>query len=194
MADDVLVVTTQEQLFVDATDTELATTVTEYELLAVSEQGPPGPQGATGPQGPQGPQGVQGPAGATGPQGSQGPAGPSGGSAMSMISSTALGGHRMVYLNGDDPMYADCTVVDHAGRVLGMTLGANNAGETASIVRGGDITEPSWSWNVSLPVYLGTNGVPTQTLPSNAAFSLIVGIPKTPTTLFVALREPIVLT
>jgi hypothetical protein len=41
-------------------------------------------------------------------------------------------------------------------------------------------------------VYLGTNGLLTQTLPeSPAVFSLIIGFPTTATTLFVAIREPI---
>ena len=132
-------------------------------------------------------------AGPQGPPGPQGAAGPSGGSAMLLTTNSALGGHRIVYMAGGYPQYADCTAISHANHVLGMTLTATNSGDTASIVRNGDVTEPTWNWDTTKPVYLGTNGVPTQTPPSNAAFSLIVGIPKTPTTLFVALREPIVL-
>lgn len=195
MADiEVLVTTAPELLVVEGPDSQLVQEVNVFSLLETAAQGPVGPQGAVGPQGPQGLQGPQGPQGPQGLTGAQGPVGPSGGSAITLVASTPLGGHRMVYLNGSDPQYADCTVASHAGRVLGITTSATNAGDTTSIVRSGDITEVSWNWDTALPVYLGTNGVPTQALPPNAAFSLIVGIPKTPTTLFVALREPIVLT
>lgn len=194
MPDELLVVSNLEVLVVNETTSELLDASQTQELVEVAAQGPVGPQGAVGPQGPQGLQGPQGPQGPQGLTGAQGPVGPSGGSAITLVASTPLGGHRMVYLNGSDPQYADCTVAGHAGRVLGITTSATNAGDTTSIVRSGDITEVSWNWDTALPVYLGTNGVPTQALPPNAAFSLIVGIPKTPTTLFVALREPIVLT
>jgi hypothetical protein len=75
--------------------------------------------------------------------------------------------------------------------LIGMTLSAAVAGDTVSVQRYGVIEEPSWSWTPGLPVYLGHAGVPTQSLPGDAVISQVVGIPTTPTRLFVAPREPV---
>lgn len=75
-----------------------------------------------------------------------------------------------------------------------MTLHAAGASEPVAIRRTGEVEEGSWAWTPGFPVYLGLNGVPTQTLPPEALFGLIVGIPTTPTTLFLAPREPILFT
>ena len=69
---EVLVVSTQELLTIAAQETELTTTVTEFELLTAAEQGPPGAAGPAGAAGPQGLAGAQGPQGAVGPPGADG--------------------------------------------------------------------------------------------------------------------------
>lgn len=112
---------------------------------------------------------------------------------LKYFAATALGGHRVVAMNSDGKAeYADQTNAAHINKVLGITTSAVNADEIASIVRGGEVTEPSWSWTVTLPVFLGTNGLLTQTQPSTG-FSLIVGFPVATTKLFVSIREPIAL-
>lgn len=150
------------------TETQILTEqVEEITILSVAEQGPPG---ATG------------------------PIGPSGGSALTVTAGPALGGHRLVVMDGaDTAQYADPTNLSHAGIVLGMTVGAVVAGQPLNVIRLGEITEPTWNWTLNQPVYLGLNGVPTQTLPPTAVFSLVVGFPITSTKLFVSIREPIVI-
>jgi hypothetical protein len=91
---------------------------------------------------------------------------------------------RAVYASNDQP--------DHFHKVLGMTLEAVSALSPVNILRGGEITEPSWNWVLNAPVFLSTNGLLTQTSPTSG-FSLIVGFPVTTTKLFVSLREPIFL-
>lgn len=132
-------------------------------------------------------------AGSQGQPGTQGPIGPSGGSATSAVSDTPIGGHRFVYFDSaHNAKYASNDVLTHAAKVVGMTLGATNAGDVINVLRSGAITEPSWSWVVDQPVFLGANGLMTQTQPeAPALFSLIVGFPITATTLFISIREPI---
>lgn len=138
---------------------------------------------------------VSGPQGPVGPQGPQGPAGPSGGAAINFTADSTIGGHRVIVLNANEaPEYADNSNSSHIHKVMGVTLNAGNAGDTISIVRSGEVVEPTWNWTLNSPVFLGTNGLLTQTPPqSPAVFSQIVGFPKTPTTLFVHLREPLLL-
>ena len=139
----------------------------EQELLEVGTQGPPGPRG---------------------------PAGPAGGSTVSKTAGENLGGNRLTRLNtSDQAVYASADQIAHAGLVFGMTLGAAASGADVDLMRSGELEEVSWNWTPGLPVYLGLNGVPTQTLPLTAVFSLVIGFPITPTKLVISIREPIIL-
>lgn len=129
-----------------------------------------------------------------GPSGPQGPIGPSGGSALVKVAGAAIGGHRIVYSDVNEEMqYADCLIASHALTIMGLTLGSAIAGANLSILRSGEVVEPSWNWDITLPVYLGSNGLLTQVLPNNAEFCMIVGAVLSPTTLFVSLNRPIFL-
>ena len=131
--------------------------------------------------------------GAVGPEGPQGPIGPAGGSALTVTAGAALGGHRMVVLNGGGAaIHADCTTPAHLGKVLGMTLGAIADGDSGDVLRAGEVVEPSWNWTLDTPVFLGTAGQLTQVQPVSG-FSQIVGFPVSATKLFVSLREPLIL-
>ena len=128
--------------------------------------------------------------------GLQGPAGPPGadgdGAAITLLASGALGGHRLVAADGAGGVtYASCDDAQALLALLGMTLHAAAGGEAIALRRVGEVEESSWTWTPGLPVYLGLAGVPTQTLPPTALFGLIVGIPTSPTTLFMAPREPV---
>ena len=137
---------------------------TTVELLEIAVQGPPGPQGVPGPASGDG---VTAPAG------------------------EAIGGHRGVVTDAAGlAWYADNTNPSHLGRFAGVTLGAVAAGGTASIVRAGNITEPTWNWTAHAPVFLSTNGLLTQTLPLTG-YLQVVGIALSPTVLFVNPREPL---
>jgi len=108
-----------------------------------------------------------------------------------------LGGHRVVAMAGDaSAIYADCAVASHAGRLLGLTTGAASAGAPCIVAGATEVVEePSWSWTADAPVYLGHDGLLTQTVPAapDALFSLVVGVALTPTKVLVSLREPLFL-
>ncbi len=125
-------------------------------------------------------------------QGPAGPPGADGDGAITLLASGALGGHRLVAADGAGGVtYASCDDPTDLPAVLGMTLHAATDGAAIALRRVGEVEESSWSWTPGQPVYLGLAGVPTQTLPPTALFGLIVGIPTSPTTLFMAPREPV---
>jgi hypothetical protein len=130
--------------------------------------------------------------------GSQGPRGPAGSGSLFKIAGSSIGGQRIVVTSptsNDQVLYGSNTTATHANLVLGITVNAASAGGTLEIVRSGEITESSWNWTLGAPIFLGTNGLMTQTAPVNpsALFSLVVAFPITPTKIYVSIREPIYL-
>lgn len=111
------------------------------------------------------------------------------------IAGSSLGGHRMVYQQGDGKVaYATNLDADTAESVLGITRGAVSVGDVVSIALDGqEITEPSWTWIPSTPLFIGSNGLLTQTPPnpSSVAFVMVVGYAATPTTVRVRIEPPI---
>lgn len=100
-----------------------------------------------------------------------------------------LGGHRIVTVEG---YYASKDTTEDKFKVLGMTTGAATTGTEATVQISGYITEPGWNFTVGEPVFLSTNGHITQTAPTSG-FCLIIGKPKTATTLFIEIHEPTIL-
>lgn len=127
--------------------------------------------------------------------GAQGPRGPQGdgGDGFIFVASSPVGGHRILALNDlGEVVYADNQSPIDSARIIGMSLNAASVGGEVSVKRSGSVSEPSWNFDTSLPVYLGSNGTLTQIAPeAPAVFSLIVGFPETATRIFIAIREPI---
>lgn len=111
------------------------------------------------------------------------------GTVASVTAAEALGGHRVVTLEG---YYASKDVATDKFKILGVTNGAVSSGHVATVTTYGLITEGGWSWTVGNPVFLSTNGHLTQTPPASG-FRMIVGRPMTATTLFIDISEPIAL-
>lgn len=136
---------------------------------------------------------------AQGPQGIQGPRGEPGASGdVSFVYQAvgAISGHRVVTLDEQGmATYASSDTAAHAHRVVGVTMNAASPGDALTIKKFGEVTEPSWSWQIDQPVYLAADGVLTQVQPTAPAskFSLVVGFPVSATTLFVSFGIPITL-
>ena len=131
--------------------------VTETRVIVTGIQGPPGPPGERGPVGPPG----------------------AGGDATILTRPTAaaIGGHRVVIQEADGTVsYADHTDPAHADMALGLTIEAADAGAEIQILVGGETIEPSWTWDVTRPIYLGATGLLTQT-PPTTGFLQQVAIP-----------------
>lgn len=130
--------------------------------------------------------------GQQGPPGIQGPAGPAGASVTTYVAGEALGGNRAVKADASgQAVYA--TNTDAASQhLLGVTTGAASAAANVGVQRAGVMVEPSWSWTPNQPVFLGVNGVLTQTYPTGALLSIIVGFALTPTSIHLSPREPVI--
>jgi hypothetical protein len=153
----------------------------------------PGPPGADGQPGAQGPQGEPGPQGDIGPQGPIGPPGETveSSSIINCNTTEILSGQRFVVLDNNNAIYADSTITDHAHRVIGITMGAGNAG-TVRVQTRGIFEEVLWSWELEKPIFLSINGQLTQIAPTTG-FILCVGFPITPTKIFIEIQQPLIL-
>lgn len=91
----------------------------------------------------------------------------------------ALGGHRAVYIGADNLAYY--ANPDPTARFcIGVTTGAAALGAPATIQCDGEMTEGSWSWSASEVIWLASDGILTQTVPTSGhAFQ--VGVPMGPT-------------
>lgn len=124
-------------------------------------------------------------------QGIQGPPGQPGAEVFERVASGNIGGHRVVVSNSDGTVsYADYTEPTHAGKVFGLTITAADDGDILEIKRSGSVDFNGWDFDTSLPVFLGENGLLTQTAPTTG-FSQIVGFAEIPTRLFLNFREPL---
>lgn len=127
--------------------------------------------------------------------GMQGPPGEDGTTGGAMIvekvAGETLGGHRMVRIVDGEAKYADATVEAHGNDVFGLTTQASGLGDMVQIVTFGEVTEPSWNWTPEEAVFLGVNGLLTQTPTPGAEFDLVVGFALTPTTLMIDIATAI---
>lgn len=163
---------------IDETQIEVIISEDSVTLITIGEQGPTGAVGPAGPQGPIGP---------------QGPAGQSSDTISGYTSSAALSGHRMVALdNSQQLVYASNLDLSQAERILGMTLGATNPGDSVTVIRSGEVTEPSWNWTLGQPIFLNQSGLLTQTPPASG-FLIHVAFPITSTRVFVDIKQALIL-
>jgi len=163
MTQEILVVSETEQLIVQETSGQSVTEqVVSQEVLSEGVQGPPGPTG------------------------------PGGSITNTATAAEAVGGHRAVVNTPSGIAYADADNLAHCGRVVGITTAAAGAGSPITFQASGKITEPSWFWSPNADIWLGLNGLPTQTIPGAAVFAQRLGFALSPTEMWVELGEPVV--
>ena len=121
--------------------------------------------------------------------GAQGPMGISSG--LQLVAPAAISGQRAVYRAADGLRVAS---FDQGStlEVIAITTGAVAAGAVATVQAADEMTEPTWAWQPGLPVWLGLNGVLTQTVPAAGA-QVEVGIATAATKLIVRIQPPIYL-
>ena len=131
-----------------------------------------------------------------GPKGNKGDKGDRGDAGVNYVTKTAsgsIGAHRFVISNSDGSVsYASQSNLAHLGKVVGITLNSANDAENVDIQLLGYITFNGWDFDDLLPIYLADNGLINQILPMSG-FSQIVGFAESSDTIFINLREPIIL-
>jgi hypothetical protein len=92
--------------------------------------------------------------------------------------------------------YADRRDATQYGRVIGVTTGAAALGAEVEIARAGPLSNAAWAWVPGEPIWLGVDGLLTQSPPEAdlaAQFGQRIGIATLPTQVWVDLSEPILL-
>ena len=123
--------------------------------------------------------------------GPQGPKGEPGDISQIHEAATNLSGHRAIRIAAGLAYYCDGTDSAHTGRCIGITQGAVSAGDDATVQTVGLMTEPSWTWTEG-PVYVGANGVLTQSL-AGLAFIQQVGLAVSATSIDINPQLPILI-
>lgn len=126
-----------------------------------------------------------------GPRGIQGIQGPAGGTTTVTVGATPLSGHSAVAVDAAGLLIqADCTNPAHRGAVLGLLANAYSPGDQAVVQTAFTLKHSGWTWSPG-PVFVGTAGQLTQTLPVGAVFSQVVAHALSPTLVLVDVQPPI---
>ncbi len=157
-----IVVDQQEILATGGEDTVLQEQERVIEIVAVAEQGPPGPQGEPG---------------------------PAGGSTLQRQAGVTLSALRGVYELAGAVFPLDYRDDDNVFQLLGVTTTAAPSGQPVNVQRSGVMDDNSWNWAIGR-VYLGAGGALTQT-PLADGFSILIGSAVSPTRLVLNIQDPI---
>lgn len=111
-----------------------------------------------------------------------------------LLASGAIGGSRIVITNGDGTAsYADATNQNHKHKIIGITENAANNNDVLTIITSGELTDNAFNFTTGTPIFLGVNGLLTQTAPSSPSFQHIIGVAKNSTTIIIQQNQPILL-
>ena len=125
-----------------------------------------------------------------GPQGE--PGGGGGTQTVELIAGESLGGHRVVYARNGSAYYASSDDVVNAVVAIGVTTASATAGTKVNVLTAGVVVESSWAWQESKQIFLGLNGVLTQTPPTSGC-SRVIGVPTASDSMLINVQMPITL-
>lgn len=124
--------------------------------------------------------GLQGIAGPPGKDGANGSA------YISLPTNKPISGHKLVVTDDNGfATYVDCRQIQHANRVVGLTVHAVTDNGTVSVLSHGDITDASFNFSPGA-VFIGIDGELTQLLPVDAVFVQQIGVALSHSRLFVS--------
>lgn len=108
-----------------------------------------------------------------------------------LVATEPIGGHRIVKAVVGGCAYADSSSISDINTVIGITESAYSIGDSVQIRLSGEVTEPSWNFTIG-SVYLGINGLLTQTAPT-IGFIQQIGIATSSNTILINIKQPIVI-
>ena len=108
---------------------------------------------------------------------------------ITLTAATIIPGHRaiMIDANGNAAL-ADATSPTFV--FAGISTTGANAGGLVNVAQSGLIEEPTWNFTPLAPIFVGSNGLLTQTPPSSGV-SQIVAVARTATSIMIAPQSPI---
>jgi len=84
-------------------------------------------------------------------------------------------------------MASSNTIAD-LGKVCGVSTVITQTGFVVAVVISGIVTNPSWNFQKGTPVFL--NGLTLSMTPPTTGFCQMIGLAKSPTSVFVQIHEP----
>ncbi len=106
------------------------------------------------------------------------------------LAAGTVGGQRAIVLLGNSALHADNTNAAHFGKCVGVSCHASVAGDMVDVQVFGPMVDPGWNWTPDGPVFVGADGVLTQTPPTSGWLQR-VGLANTATKLWVDLQPAI---
>ena len=105
-----------------------------------------------------------------------------------------IGGHSAITLNtAGKAIKATNTNSKHSAAILGVTSAAVTTGSQVAATDIGLVTNPGWGLTIDMPVYLGLNGVLTQTIPVSPSFIKQLGIAISSDSVLVSIETSIII-
>lgn len=137
---------------------------------------------------------ARGPRGYKGDQGDQGIPGAAGSNHSRYTADEIISGNAIVAFNSSgNIVLADCSIMEHA-HIAGMSVFATVQYYPAEITSSGIVTHLGWTWTPGAFIYLGHNGALTETVPSDALFTKVIGVALSPTIINIDIQPAIFLT
>lgn len=102
-----------------------------------------------------------------------------------------LGAYRIVKIIDDDVDYASSDNVTDAHKSFGITRHAVLAGDDVVVLTEGEMENPFWNW-LDKPIFLGLNGMLTQTVPDVGFIARIASV-LSPTKIYVQVHQCIII-
>lgn len=105
-----------------------------------------------------------------------------------------INGHRIVKIADDGRvMHADhIDLNDSNDRILGLSTQSAVVNDSVRVLNFGPLEEPTWNWDMAKVLFLGADGALVQD-PPLTGFVVQVGFPLAPTSLFLRIERPIIL-
>lgn len=94
---------------------------------------------------------------------------------------------KVVYINNSKVYIASSGEVSQSFKIFGIAITTADVDEFGYIQRIGEMSDNSWNWNVSKPIFLGENGSLTQ-IPPTTGFVCQVAIPVSNTKIIVSIK------
>lgn len=116
------------------------------------------------------------------------------GNVITRVANGPLGGQRVLMLDPDGRVsYATNTSLEARTLSVGVSLGAVVDGSQISINMLGLMQDVSFAWTPGAKLYLGANGLLTQTLPTAPSFLRIIAVAVSATEIFIDPQPSIII-
>ena len=116
----------------------------------------------------------------------KGDKGDPGGVAITKVAGESIGGQRVVILNNEGKVvYASSFIETHSNKILGITTHAATIDSEVAVQITDVMEELTWTWLPDLPIFLGNNGMLTQTVGETGLFILQIGVALSQTKIYI---------